>query len=346
MRSDDVSRRRFMGVSAGTALGGYGVGTAATGSGSGSGSNAFASGEPGLDSSGSGLGLSTRITFRALVDAVVPETPELADELGEEYVPGGLSVGLAEFMLTYVNNMLSLDVPLLSDGGNLRMATPFAKVLDSAALKLLLLGENESSPRFDRPLDLFEDDEVSVVRIYLQAGTFSKLSRTDRLRTIALLDEFELELPIADDFLFEFDAGLVGQLVVGFTEAVYYSEWDGYDDFWQPPSERVHENDPSAVQGWRQTGFPGLSDGHAALRGYLGAPDSPLGAGETWKELDGGVEIAMESGSFADNEYDTSDYTEPHPPASGATGGNDGGEDQESDADDNTGDDDGDGWWF
>lgn len=36
----------------------------------------------------------TSVTFRAIVDAVVPETPELADELGSGHVLGGLSIGL------------------------------------------------------------------------------------------------------------------------------------------------------------------------------------------------------------------------------------------------------------
>jgi len=60
---------------------------------------------------------------------------------------------------------------------------------------------------------------------------------------------------------------------------LHYSEWQGYDEFDQPPSERVHPNDPAAVQSWRQTGYPGFVDGYVALRGYVGTPDGPLGDG-------------------------------------------------------------------
>jgi hypothetical protein len=66
---------------------------------------------------------------------------------------------------------------------------------------------------------------------------------------------------------------------LGFAEILHYSEWQGYDEFDQPPSERVHPNDPAAVQSWRQTGYPGFVDGYVALRGYVGTPDGPLGDG-------------------------------------------------------------------
>ncbi|MFB6166242.1 MAG: hypothetical protein ABEJ31_13870 [Haloarculaceae archaeon] len=41
----------------------------------------------------------TRDTYRAIVDAIVPRTPELGDELGPEHVPGGLDVELEKFIV-------------------------------------------------------------------------------------------------------------------------------------------------------------------------------------------------------------------------------------------------------
>jgi hypothetical protein len=69
------------------------------------------------------------------------------------------------------------------------------------------------------------------------------------------------------------------------------------------------------VQSWRQTGYPGFSDGYAALRGYLGSDDGSLGDGEVWTTIDesGSVRIVREPGSFRENDYDTSDYAEPYP---------------------------------
>jgi hypothetical protein len=255
----------------------------------------------------------TEITFRAVVDAVLPETPELAEPLGAEHVPGGLAVGLDEFLITYANDLFTFGLPYIGEVGNIPIAGPVAAVLDLAAKELLDRGDNEDDPSVDRPLALLESDDTSAWVVRFAAGTFSKLSRRDRLRAIGLLDGYELELSPVSGFLFEADAGLVGQLVVGFAEVIYYSEWQGYDEFTQPPSQRAHPNDPDAVQSWRQTGYPGFADGYAALRGYVDKPDSPLGGGDVWKDLDGDVRIARDSGQFRENDYDTSGYEEPYP---------------------------------
>jgi len=259
--------------------------------------------------------LHTVVTFRAVVDAVIPETPELDPELGPEHVSGGLAVGLEEFVVTYVDDGFQLGLPYIGPRGNIPLADPIAQILDIAALTLLDRGENTADLDDDRPLSLLDPGEASPRAVRKAAGAFSKLSRRDRLRAIGLLDELELEISQFEGELFEFDGGLVGQLVVGFTEMIYYSEWQGYDEFTQPPSERVHPNDAAAVQSWRQTGYPGFSDGYAALRGYLGDDDGPLGEGEVWTTIDdgGAVRVVREPGSFRENDYDTSDYADPYP---------------------------------
>jgi hypothetical protein len=259
--------------------------------------------------------LHTVVTFRAIVDAVVPETPELDPELGPEHVPGGLAVGLEEFAVTYVDDGFQLGLPYVGPRGNIPLADPIAGILDLAALTLVDRGANTGELDDDRPVSVLAPDEASPRAVRRAAGAFSKLSRRDRLRAIGLLDELELEIDQFEDELFEFDGGLVGQLVVGFTEMIYYSEWQGYDEFTQPPSDRVHPNDPGAVQSWRQTGYPGFSDGYAALRGYLGSDDGSLGGGEVWTTIDGpgSVRIVRDPGSFRENDYDTGDYAEPYP---------------------------------
>jgi len=259
----------------------------------------------------------TMVTFRAVADAVLPETPGLGAELGAEHVPGGVAIDLDEFVVTYVNDGFQLGLPYVGPLGNVPLADPIAQVLDAAALRLIDRGEHASEPSDDRPVSLLDPGEASPREIRSAAGAFSKLSRRDRLRAIGLLDEFEFTVsPVGDD-LFEFDAGLVGQLVIGFTEMIYYSEWQGYDEFTCPPSERVHPNDPAAVQSWRQTGFPGFANGYAALRGYVGTDHGPLGDGPVWTTIDADatapVRLARESGSFRENDYDTSGYEEPYP---------------------------------
>jgi hypothetical protein len=259
----------------------------------------------------------TSVTFRAVVDAVVPETPELDDDLGPEHVPGGLSIGLDEFVITYVDDGFQLGLPYVGPQGNIPMADAVAHVLDVAALKLVDRGEHTADPGRDRAGALYEPGSRAAVRAERSAGMFAKLAREDRLRAIGLLDEVEFEATPFEDELFEFDAGLVGQLVVGFTEMIYYSEWQGYDEFVQPPGDRVHPNDPAAVQSWRQTGYPGIAPGYAALRGYLGTDESVLGDGDVWTTVGeddpGAVRVFRESGEFRENDYDTADYEEPYP---------------------------------
>lgn len=261
----------------------------------------------------------TRVTFRAIADAVVPETPGLAEEIGPEHVSGGLAVELDDFAVTYVDDGFQLGLPHLGPQGNIPIADPVAHLLDSAALTLLERGDNERDPDVDRALSLLGPDDPSPTIVEDVVGPFAKLSRRDRLRAIAIVDEFDVEFSPTDDDLLELDAGLVGQLVIGFMEMIYYSEWQGYDEFTQPPSRRVHPNDRSAVQSWRQTGFPGFANGYAALRGYVGTTESPLGNGDTWATVDetAGVRIVRESGAFRENDYDTSDYGEPFPVESG-----------------------------
>jgi hypothetical protein len=261
----------------------------------------------------------TTVTFRAVVDAVVPETPVLAEDLGPEHVPGGLAIGLDGFAVTYVDDGFQLGLPHLGPRGNIPIADPIAHVLDLAALTLVERGANEVPPDVDRALSLLGPDDPPPAKVADAVGPFAKLSRRDRLRAVAILDDFEVEFAPSDHDLFELDGGLVGQLVVGFTEMIYYSEWEGYDEFAQPPSRLVHPNEPAAVQSWRQTGFPGFADGYAVLRGYVGLDGGSLGAGDTWTTVDesAGVRIVHEPGSFRENDYDTSDYVEPFPVESG-----------------------------
>jgi hypothetical protein len=52
-------------------------------------------------------------TYRAIVDAIVPRTPELADELGEEHVPGGLDVELEKFIIYDFNHFQEIRLETL-----------------------------------------------------------------------------------------------------------------------------------------------------------------------------------------------------------------------------------------
>jgi hypothetical protein len=289
---------------------------------------------------------NTQATFTAVVDAVIPDTPEVADDLGAEHESGGLDIGLDAYLIEYVNTLFSAVTPA-STGGNLRLAEAVAKVCDAAATELLARGENEERPDPTR----FEG-----------GGPFASLAREDRLRALALLDEKDADTgalsAVAADAdvpapVVEGTAGLVPQLVVAFTQVIYYSEWQGYEDISAPPSNRSFSEtvDGERLQSWRQTDFPGVIDGAAALRGFWGTDDASLGEGEVWKSFEddrGGPpetlpddaildspryddeagngdgptpKIYMQPGEFTDGDYDTSDYEEPFDTSGNPAGG-------------------------
>ena len=264
-----------------------------------------------------GRTIHTIVTFRAAVDAVIPRTPDLAAELGPEHVPGGLEIGLAEYLISYVNHGFQLGLPQLGPRGTVALARPVATLLDAAALKLILRGDHTSPPSSTYVWPLISEDDSSPVPFLRAAGPFARLHPEDRLRAVGIIDEIDVEISRSEDELFEFNGGLVGQLVVGFAKLIYYCEWQGYEDYELPQSARKFTEDPGSIQGWAQTGYPGVANGYPALRGYLGTEDGPLGAGEIWTTVDDDPDrpayIREEPGQFRENDYDTSDFEEAVP---------------------------------
>jgi hypothetical protein len=266
----------------------------------------------------------TKLVFSAAADAVIPRTPRLGATLGEEHVPGALEVGLDEFLITFTNHLFTGVTPLADRTQDLRLTEVVALVLEVAATELVATAGNEDPPSTKYAEGIVEQSSMVDSAIDVAAaGLFPRLSPHDRFKAITLLDDTELDTTVLADRLppvmFEYDLGLIGTLLVGFGEVIYYSEWQGYEAFTVPPSEREFTNDPSAVQSWRQSGFPGFADGYQAFRGYWGTPDSSLGEGRVWRVRrphgDGPPNrLTFESGEFRENDYDTSDYEEVFPP--------------------------------
>ncbi|WP_254840900.1 hypothetical protein [Natronomonas marina] len=258
-----------------------------------------------------------KATYRAVVDAIVPRTPQLASELGPEHVPGGIDVGLDEYLIEFVDSIFTFGT--LGDGDvNLPLSEPLAVVLDVAALKLVATGRNSEPPSLERVLGLLDVDDLLAVdelsddpERALQQSLFAGLSRRDRLEAVELLDAIDFDTAFLPGPVAEIDLALVGQLVVAFVEVIYYSEWQGYEDITRPPSEREFSGED--IQSWQQTDFPGIIDGAAALRGFWSAPGEPLGEGSVWGTATPGEEprrLRARPGEFRENDYDTSDYEE------------------------------------
>jgi hypothetical protein len=181
-----------------------------------------------------------RGTLSALVDAVVPETPELA-ELGEEHVPGGLEAGLDELLHERVNQLQEADGGIWGALGyeTVPLGPLVAALLDFAALELVLRRERESG--FQSP-----DSAFSV-------GPFSRLAPRDRLRAVRMLESEGILPELAED---NENLGIVQYLAgatVVLVQFCYYTELTGDDE---------------GSQGWTQTGYPGPADGYAVSMGY------------------------------------------------------------------------------
>jgi hypothetical protein len=56
-------------------------------------------------------------TYRAIVDAILPRTPQLEDELGAEHVPGGLSVELEKFLIWDFNHFHEIRSETVTQSG-------------------------------------------------------------------------------------------------------------------------------------------------------------------------------------------------------------------------------------
>jgi hypothetical protein len=178
-------------------------------------------------------------TFKALVDAIIPCTPGLAEEYGKIQLFGALYFHTDEYLTVTLNHY---SIPL---------AEPTAAMLDTAAEQLVFLGKNS------RLLDFSS---------YPGGGTFAALAPGDRFRAMTLLDKLEVNLsdlqyPYKDnpDFVITFTGALIRYTMIG-----YYSEWAGYGTTrLESPNDRKLEFYPLS---WEQINYPGPSLGYRAVR--------------------------------------------------------------------------------
>jgi hypothetical protein len=184
----------------------------------------------------------TRGTFAALVDALIPETPEL-EARGPEHVPGSLEVGLEEAVIARVNNFVETHGLASLAGDAVPLAPAVAALLDAAAAELLVRRRAESGLRSPEPS--------------FASGPFSRLAREDRLRALRLLEEEGVVAALSE----RVDAASLGTMqflassLPILVEFVYYSE-------------TTAEGDDDRSLGWRQAGYPGPADGYEVLCGY------------------------------------------------------------------------------
>ncbi|WP_132250188.1 hypothetical protein [Natranaerovirga pectinivora] len=187
--------------------------------------------------------IHTRQTFRAFVDATIPQTTELAIEFGEMQYFGALDFDIDQFMIYLLNRV---DV--------IPLAIPTAIMLDMAAEELVANEGNDHFLNFS---------------VYEGGGAFAALAPSDRFRAIILLEELRINLENLP-FPYQNNPALVLSVTNSLnriTTMGYYSEWWGYGTTrLEEPDDRVLEYLPLS---WEQVGYPRPSLGYRAFRRYL-----------------------------------------------------------------------------
>ena len=183
--------------------------------------------------------MHTVATFKALVDAIIPDTPELSAWYGNCMVPGAVYEGIDEFLIWEFDHSLDLYTgfglqPVLLSGA-------IAQMLDSAASQLI---------------------KCSITcepcgNYFTGGGEFSSLSRYDRILTLQYLEQLKVDLgslPIP----FRYNGNwvqMVVDLINRHTLFGYYSEWSGYGSTrLLTPEDRILQYAPIS---WRQINYPG-----------------------------------------------------------------------------------------
>lgn len=187
-------------------------------------------------------------TFRALTDALLPSISP--GWYGSHHVDSDLNVH--EYVIYSLNHLITIRQALYMTPVSL--AYPTAQLLDSGASQLLVAG-------------LVQADTPE--KVHAEGGAFSRLSRLDRVRVLAALEELDVDVQALPP-PYTGNGGLVKYVVDSlnqFSLFGYYSEWSGYGSTrLLPPDQRRLEFFPLS---WQKVGYPGVSLGHRDFRGFL-----------------------------------------------------------------------------
>lgn len=194
----------------------------------------------------------TMATFKALNDAVIPPSPDLAKKPDLIHSSAPAEHRIDEYQLWTLNHsLLQIILKLVV---KVHLAKPTAKMLDKAASQLI----NDAGHK--EPVDPI---------ILNDTGSFAALAPNDRLRALLLLEQTSVS-PFSLPLLFVNNPGLVlsvtGTLIM-LTTIGYYSGWTGYGSTsLKRPEKRMVEHFPES---WKEIGYPGPSKGYHGFRGYL-----------------------------------------------------------------------------
>ncbi|WP_138750934.1 hypothetical protein [Paenibacillus sinopodophylli] len=192
----------------------------------------------------------TLVTFRALVEAIVPHTPELAG-FGELQTLGAADLGVHYYLAWELDHTLALFFGIHLT--NFPLAASTARLLNVGAVQ------------FAAASQLIQPINCS----HWVISPFSALAPLDRIRVLAMLEQLRVDLGTLPP-PYQNNGGNVKFIIDYLNRATLfgtYSEWSAYGSTRLcTPTERVLQSFPI---GWEQSGYPGVSLGYRALRGFL-----------------------------------------------------------------------------
>lgn len=191
----------------------------------------------------------TVAAFRALVEAIVPNTPALA-VFGAEQTAGAVELHIHEYMIWELDHSLALFL-----GTHLTivpLSASTAQLLNEGSVQLVSAGQAQHAPN----------------HAVWGSSPYSALSPADRIRVLAKLEQLNVDLGTLPP-PYQNDGGLVVFMVDYLNRQTMfgnYSEWSAYGTTrLATPTARRLEHFPI---GWKQVGYPGVSLGYRALLGF------------------------------------------------------------------------------
>lgn len=189
----------------------------------------------------------TEMTFKALVDAILPITrldSKITGGQPQSYRASDLQIH--QYVMFALDHYITVQQQLFQT--RIPLSYPTALMLDIAASFLPHLS-NETQTK--------------------NQGLFATLSKKDRIRTLSLLENIEIDLYLLPN-PYHNNAGLVQYMADALNRLTmlgFYSEWAAYGKTRdEPPQVRQLQYFPI---GWMEAQYPGVSYGYRDFRGFL-----------------------------------------------------------------------------
>ncbi|GAB3804808.1 hypothetical protein [Virgibacillus kimchii] len=179
----------------------------------------------------------TKATYTAIVETMIPSVGGAM---------GAVDLQMDEYLMMILDHQIAFQENFSVE--TVDLSTPTAVMLDIAAAQLLAMkGISTPSGR----------------------GAFANLSHSGRIEAVRLLENLQIDLGILPQ-PFQNNAELIKYVITYVFQMVkfgYYSEWHAYGSTkFAAPEERVLERFPYT---WELVGYPGVSLGYRAFRGFL-----------------------------------------------------------------------------